>query len=86
MRVLLLNQRQIRWSLLFLLITVFTAGIAANWTSLSRQFIGVKPGVRLEDYNVQGYLPEEVAVLVKALAAKFNREARTCLQFEAYVF
>ncbi len=81
MRVLLFNQRQIRWGLLFLLITVFTAGIAANWTSLSRQFIGVKPGVRLEGYNVQGYLPEEVAVLVKALAGKFNREPRNASYF-----
>jgi probable sporulation protein (polysaccharide deacetylase family) len=76
-----LGPKQLRWAVYLLISVIIIAGILVGWRRMARQFMGVKAGVRLEEYPVGGFLPEEVARIVKAMAAKMNREPQNACYF-----
>lgn len=81
MLVIFLDRKHMRWGILLVMTAIFTAGVFVNWDRIARQVLGVKPGVRLEGYQVGGLLPEEVGQLVRGMAAKINRSPRNASYF-----
>ncbi|HEX7713973.1 MAG TPA: polysaccharide deacetylase family protein [Bacillota bacterium] len=81
MRIFFLGQRQLRMLVILIIGLVFVAGIAVNWTRIARRVIGVRAGVSLDGHLVGGLLPNEVAQVVKGMAAQFNRNPRNATYF-----
>jgi probable sporulation protein (polysaccharide deacetylase family) len=76
-----LGPKQLRGVVYAFISLIIIAGILVGWRRMARQFIGVKAGVKLEEYPVGGFLPEEVARIVKTMAAKINREPQNASYF-----
>lgn len=74
MQIFFLNRSQLRLLLLTVITLIMASGVLINRERLSRRIFGVKSGVKLEGRLVQGMLPEELTGLVRAWAAKINRE------------
>ena len=81
MRVVFLGEKQLRITIGLFIMAVFVCGIVINWGRITRQVVGVKPGVRLEGRLLSGMLPGEVARVVKAMALKINRDPRNASYF-----
>lgn len=81
MKVVFLDQKQLRSLVLICIGLMIAAGFLLNSKRISRQVFGVKNGVRLEGRSVAGMLPGEVVRLVKALAERVNREPRNAGYF-----
>lgn len=76
-----LGPKQLRRAIYLFITLIIITGILVGWRRMARQFIGVKAGVRLEEYPVSGFLPEEVTRIVKAMAVKMNREPQNAGYF-----
>lgn len=76
-----LGPKQLRRAVYLFISLILIAGILVGWRRMARQFIGVKAGVRLEEYPVGGFLPEEVARIVKTIAARINRDPQNAGYF-----
>ncbi|HOL09509.1 MAG TPA: polysaccharide deacetylase family protein [Bacillota bacterium] len=74
MKIVFVNQRQLWILVVCFFMIVIMIGASANWDKAARKIFGVKAGVKLEDEDVAGLLPEEVTELVKKMAQKVNRE------------
>lgn len=81
MRIFFLGQRQLRMMVILTIGLVFAVGIGVNWTRIARRVIGVRAGVRIDGHPVGGLLPNEVAQVVKGMAAQFNRNPRNASYF-----
>ena len=76
-----LGPKQLRRLVYLFISLIVIAGIWVGWRRMARQFVGVKAGVKLEGYPVGGFLPEEVARIVRNLAARINREPQNAGYF-----
>jgi len=81
MTIFVLGPKQLRLGVYLLIALILTAGIIVGWKHLARQFIGVKMGVRLEEYPVGGLFPEEVAQVVKTMARRIDRDPQNACYF-----
>mgnify|MGYP000574667411 CR=1 FL=1 len=81
MNVLFINRKQIYAALWAMIILTVLVGVRLHWDRTVRKIFGVKNGVYLEGYNVEGMLPEEVSNLVKKMAVKVNREPQNAGYF-----
>lgn len=79
--VLFINRKKIYATLWVMVILTILVGVKLNWDHTARKIFGVKTGVYLEGYNVEGMLPEEVSSLVKKMAVKVNREPQNAGYF-----
>lgn len=72
MNIFFLNRRQLSLIFMYIIIGLIVMGFLMNWKKVERIFFGVKTGVYLEGRDVSGMLPEEISVLVKNIAGKYN--------------
>jgi probable sporulation protein (polysaccharide deacetylase family) len=74
MKVIFVEQRQLRVMVGILIGMLIIGGFVLNWERMARQICGVKPGVSLAGRDVAGMLPEELQTLVTALAEQVERQ------------
>ncbi|HYH05290.1 MAG TPA: polysaccharide deacetylase family protein [Bacillota bacterium] len=76
MRIVFMNQKQLRVWILAGIILINVCGLLLNSERVTRRIFGVKSGVWLENRQVAGMLPEELTKLVTLMAERVNRDAR----------
>lgn len=76
MRIVFMNQKQLRVVILTGIILMVACGLFLNSERIIRRIFGVKNDVWLENRNVAGMLPQELTKLVTAMAQQVNRQAR----------
>ncbi len=76
-----LGPKQLRAGIYLFLGVLLVTGIFISWKHMSRKIIGVKAGVRLEEYPVGGLLPDEVTRVVKSMAVRIDREPQNASYF-----
>jgi peptidoglycan-N-acetylglucosamine deacetylase len=81
MRIIFLGPKQLHLFIGVFIGLILVVGIVVNWERMTRQVIGVKPGIQLEGQPLQGLLPDEVARIVKLLASKVNRDPHNAFYY-----
>lgn len=82
MQVFFLGPKRLRILTGGFIVLILLGGVFVNREQIARRLMGVRPGVKLEGQLVQGLLPGEVAQLIKAWAARINREPRNAYYFQ----
>lgn len=80
-QIVFLRKRQVSRSGLILALFVLAFVLSIQARGLQRRFMGVKPGVMLENFAVAGLLPHELTRLVRRIAPNFEREPQNAMLF-----
>jgi peptidoglycan/xylan/chitin deacetylase (PgdA/CDA1 family) len=81
MMIFYLGPKQLRLGVYLFIALTLMIGVIISWRGVARQIIGVKAGVRLEEYPVGGLLPDEVTRVVKGMALRINRDPQNAGYF-----